>query len=100
VNANVVQPAGSEQGVANGMHEHIRVGMAQESFGVWNLNAAQNELAALDQSVKIKTDACSKNRIRRHVGRLPNRWLLKIAQPLQRVNMAFRHARIATGSFP
>jgi hypothetical protein len=75
VHADVVQPTGPEQGVAYGMYQDIRVGMAQEPFIVWDFDSAQNEIAAFDQPVKIKTDARSKTRVRHPY--LPYPWLLK-----------------------
>jgi hypothetical protein len=39
------------------MHQHIGVGMAVETFGVQNLNAAEDELASRDQRVDVVTDA-------------------------------------------
>jgi len=48
------------------MHQHIRVGLPKETLLVGDPDAAQNEVTAFDQSVKIITDARSKTRIRHH----------------------------------
>jgi len=41
----------------NRVHERVRVRMAVQALGVWNLNAAQDELASRDQLMNVVTDA-------------------------------------------
>jgi hypothetical protein len=43
--------------VAHGVHQHIGVGMAFETFAVRNLDAAEDELASRDERVDVVTDA-------------------------------------------
>ena len=54
--ADVALADGAEDGVANGMHEGVGVGVAVEALRVGNVDAAENQLAALDQGMNIVTD--------------------------------------------
>ena len=51
--ADVAQSRGAQQGVHNGMAEHIRVGVAQKSFLVGNIHAAHDQFSAFHQTVDI-----------------------------------------------
>jgi len=37
-------PSGAQERVANGVHERVRVRMAVQTLGVWNLHAAKMSL--------------------------------------------------------
>src|SRR5260221_6342210 len=47
----------AKEGVADGVHERIGVGVAVEAFGVRDFDAAQNEFAAFNQRVNVVTNA-------------------------------------------
>src|SRR5436190_11891544 len=47
----------SEDGVANRMHERVRIRMAVEPFGVRNFHAAEDEFASGDQLMNVVTNA-------------------------------------------
>ena len=47
----------AEKRVANCVHERIRVRMAVETFGMGNLNAAEDEFASRDQRVNVIANA-------------------------------------------
>src|SRR5581483_7047292 len=47
----------AEQRVANRVHERVGVRMAVETFGVRNLDAAENQFSSGDQFMNVITDA-------------------------------------------
>ena len=55
--ADVLLAQRAENGVADRVHQRIRVRMAVQPFRVWNLHAAQDELASRDQLMNVVTDA-------------------------------------------
>ena len=48
---------GAEDGIANGVHQGVGVGMTVQPFGVRNLHPAQHELAPGDELVNIIANA-------------------------------------------
>lgn len=56
--ANVRFAEGPQNRVANRVHQHVRVGMALETFGVRDFNATQHESASGDQGMNVVADAC------------------------------------------
>ena len=55
--ADVPGGDGAEQRIGDGVDEHVGVRVAVETFGVWDLHAAEYERATFDQRVDIVTDA-------------------------------------------
>lgn len=55
--SDVFLPERTEDGIANRVHERVRIGMAIETFRVRNFNAAENEFSPGDQLVNIVTDS-------------------------------------------
>src|ERR1022692_1388616 len=55
--ANVRFAQRAEERVANGVHQRVGIRMAVETFGVWNLDAAEDEFASRDQRVNVVADA-------------------------------------------
>ncbi len=56
---DVAHVGGSKNGVANGMDEHIGIGMAEQTEGVVNLDAAEPEVAVGNQLVNVVAEADS-----------------------------------------
>ena len=54
--ADVPGGNGAEQRIGDGVDEHVGIGVSVETLGMWNLDAAENERATLDQRVDIVTD--------------------------------------------
>ena len=55
--ADVLLAQRAEHGVADGVHQRVRVRMAVEAFRVRNLHAAEDELAPGDQLMNVIADA-------------------------------------------
>ena len=55
--ADVAGVYGGEQGVHYRVHEHVRVRMPQKPFDVRDSHAAENELSALDEPMRVKAAA-------------------------------------------
>ena len=63
--ADVHLSDGSEDGVANGVHQDVRVGVSQQTRGVRDFDASQNEFSAGSEGVNIVANSNVK-----HGGRL------------------------------
>ena len=57
--ADVAEAGGAQQRIADGVQQHIGVGMAIEPFLVLDLDAADHQLAAVDQWVHVEALADS-----------------------------------------
>ena len=57
--ADVSHVGGSENGIANGMDEHICIGMTKQSEGVVNLDASEPKVATFGELVNIETKSDS-----------------------------------------
>ncbi len=55
--ADITQGSCTEQGIAHGMQEHIRIGMAQSTGRMGDTNASEPELTTFDKTVDIKAEA-------------------------------------------
>ena len=55
--ANIAFSNCTQNRVANGMHQHIRIGMSVQTFAVRNFHAAQNKASSFDERVNIITDS-------------------------------------------
>ena len=55
--ADVAQPGGAEERIAQGMDEHVAVGMGREAVAVGDLHAAQDQPAAGGEGVDVETVA-------------------------------------------
>lgn len=47
---------GAENGIANGVHQHISIRMAIQTFGMRDLDSTENEFSAIYQRVDIVSD--------------------------------------------
>ena len=52
--ADVAQVRRTQQGVANGMNEHVGIAVAKKAEGVRNANTAQPKVATFDKAVYVK----------------------------------------------
>ena len=50
------------------MAEHVGIGMSLQPAGVWNLDSAQNELAALTKTVRVVANSATRERSAREAG--------------------------------
>ncbi len=55
--ADVAQVGSTEQRVADGVDEHVGVAVSQQSFAMFDLDAAEPEVAAFDELVDIVAHA-------------------------------------------
>ena len=53
----IAKSQSSKQSVRRCVHQHIRIRMAIEAFGVKNLHPTENKFAARNQSVNVITNA-------------------------------------------
>ena len=58
--ADVPQSGSAEQGIGNGMGQNIAVGVAEKAQRGRNLDASQQELAPVHQTVRVVADAAAK----------------------------------------
>ena len=58
--ADVLQSGSAEQGIGNGMGQHVAVGVAEKPQRGRNFDASQQELAAIYETVRIVADATAK----------------------------------------
>ncbi|MNI73260.1 hypothetical protein D3C73_1292540 [compost metagenome] len=52
--ADITKPQSSQNRIANRMQQHIRVGMAQQPFFIWNRDSADNARSSLYQLMYVK----------------------------------------------
>ena len=57
--ANIRLTQSAKDSIADRVHEHVGIRMSIKSFVMRNLDSAQDELASLDQSMDVVTDADS-----------------------------------------
>ena len=43
----------AENGIAEGVHQHVGIGMAFQAFGMRDIHAAKDEFAPFDQGVNV-----------------------------------------------
>ena len=48
---------GAEHGVANGVHQHVRIRMTIQALAMMNIHAAEDEFAPFDQTVHVVANA-------------------------------------------
>jgi hypothetical protein len=53
--ADIAHSGGAEQSVAKGVQKHIGVRMSVQALLVWNVHAADDELAPRDQGVNVES---------------------------------------------
>jgi hypothetical protein len=55
--SNIGFAQGSQDGIANGVHQDIGIGVAVEALGMGNFHATQDKASAFNQGVDVITDA-------------------------------------------
>ena len=57
---NVARAERAQNGIGDGVRENIGIGMSFEPALVRNFDAAENEFTAIDQAMRVVTDAATK----------------------------------------
>ena len=55
--ANVAQPRGTQERIANGMRQCIAVGMPYWALVEWELDSAEDEFAAFSEAMQVVSDS-------------------------------------------
>ncbi len=63
--ADVAEPRGAQQRVAERMRQRVAIGMAHGPLVEWNFDAAEDQLAAFGEAVQIVADARAGHRAAR-----------------------------------